>query len=83
MWDDVILPEGKILAPGVVSHATALIEHPQLVCERICRYADRLGKENVVASTDCGLGLRCHPQIAWAKLRALSEGAKLASEKLW
>jgi 5-methyltetrahydropteroyltriglutamate--homocysteine methyltransferase len=83
VWDDVKLPEGKILAPGVVSHATALIEHPQLVCERICRYADRLGKENVVASTDCGLGLRCHPQIAWAKLRALSEGAMLASEKLW
>ena len=83
VWDEVKLPEGKILAPGVVSHATTLIEHPQLVAERISRYADRLGKENVIASTDCGLGLRCHPQIAWAKLKALSEGAKLASEKLW
>lgn len=83
VWDKVKLPDGKILAPGVVSHATTLIEHPQLVAERICRYADRLGKENVIASTDCGLGLRCHPQIAWAKLKVLSEGAKLASEKLW
>ena len=83
VWDSVKLPEGKILAPGVVSHATTLIEHPQLVAERICRYANRLGKENVIASTDCGLGLRCHPQIAWAKLKALSEGARLATEKLW
>jgi 5-methyltetrahydropteroyltriglutamate--homocysteine methyltransferase len=67
----------------VVSHTTTLIEHPRLVAERICRYADRLGRENVMASTDCGLGLRCHPQIAWAKLQTLSAGARLASEKLW
>lgn len=83
VWNEVKLPEGKILAPGVVSHSTTLIEHPELVAERIIRYANRLGRENVVASTDCGLGLRCHPQIAWAKLRALSEGARLASERLW
>ena len=82
VWDEVKLPEGKILAPGVVTHATPLIEHPQLVAERIIRYADRVGRENVVASTDCGLGLRCHPQIAWAKLQVLSEGAGLASNRL-
>jgi 5-methyltetrahydropteroyltriglutamate--homocysteine methyltransferase len=79
LWERVKLPKGKILAPGVVSHATALIEHPELVSQRIQRFARLVGRENVVASTDCGLGLRCHPQIAWAKLKALSEGAALAS----
>ena len=82
IWEDVKLPEGKVLAPGVVSHATALIEHPELVSQRIQRFAKLVGKENVIASTDCGLGLRCHPQIAWAKLSALSEGATLASKAL-
>jgi 5-methyltetrahydropteroyltriglutamate--homocysteine methyltransferase len=66
----------------VVSHATALIEHPDLVSERIQRFARLVGAENVIASTDCGLGLRCHPQIAWAKLNALSEGARRASRAL-
>ncbi len=79
IWDSVRLPEGKILAPGVVSHATTLIEHPDLVAERILRFTKRVGAENVIASTDCGLGLRCHPQIAWAKLNALAEGARRAS----
>ena len=79
VWERVKLPEGKILAPGVVSHATALIEHPELVSQRIQRFARIVGREHVVASTDCGLGLRCHPQIAWAKLEALVEGAALAS----
>jgi len=79
IWDDLKLPEGKILAPGVVSHATALIEHPDLVAQRIRRFADRVGARNVMASTDCGLGLRCHPQVAWAKLSALSEGAARAA----
>ena len=82
IWDSVRLPEGKILAPGVVSHATTLIEHPDLVSERIQRFAQRVGAENVIASTDCGLGLRCHPQIAWAKLNALAEGARRASQAL-
>jgi 5-methyltetrahydropteroyltriglutamate--homocysteine methyltransferase len=77
------LPAGKILAPGVVSHATTLIEHPELVSARIQRFARLVGRERVVASTDCGLGLRCHPQIAWAKLQALSQGAALASKELW
>ena len=83
LWKDVNLPEDKVLAPGVVSHSTALIEHPELVASRIRRFADIVGRERVVASTDCGLGLRCHPQIAWAKLKALATGAALASESLW
>jgi 5-methyltetrahydropteroyltriglutamate--homocysteine methyltransferase len=83
LWKQVKLPEDKILAPGVVSHATTVIEHPELVAERIRRFADIVGRERVIASTDCGLGLRCHPQIAWAKLKALSDGAALASKTLW
>jgi 5-methyltetrahydropteroyltriglutamate--homocysteine methyltransferase len=82
VWETVKLPAGKILAPGVVSHATALIEHPELVSERIQRFARLVGAENVIASTDCGLGLRCHPQIAWAKLKTLADGARRASAAL-
>ena len=82
LWEDVTLPEGKILAPGVVTHSTPLIEHPELVSQRIQRFAGIVGRENVIASTDCGLGLRCHPQIAWAKLKALADGAALASSAL-
>ena len=82
IWETVRLPDGKILAPGVVSHATTLIEHPDLVSERIQRFARLVGAHNVIASTDCGLGLRCHPQIAWAKLNALTEGARRASQAL-
>jgi len=83
VWEQTRLPGDKILAPGVVSHATALIEHPELVSTRIQRFANLVGRERVLASTDCGLGLRCHPQIAWAKLQALSQGAALASRALW
>ena len=83
VWKSVKLPDDKILAPGVVSHATTLIEHPELVAERIKRFANIVGRDRVIASTDCGLGLRCHPQIAWAKLAALSRGAELASHSLW
>jgi 5-methyltetrahydropteroyltriglutamate--homocysteine methyltransferase len=83
LWETTKLPEGKILAPGVVSHSTSLIEHPQLVADRLLRFARMVGRENVIASTDCGLGLRCHPQIAWAKLKALSDGAELATKALW
>jgi 5-methyltetrahydropteroyltriglutamate--homocysteine methyltransferase len=82
LWETVRLPAGKILAPGVVTHSTALIEHPVLVAQRIERFARIIGPENVIASTDCGLGLRCHPQIAWAKLKTLAEGAALASRNL-
>jgi len=83
LWRDTKLPEGKILAPGVVTHSTPLIEHPQLVANRIRRFAEVVGRENVIASTDCGLGLRLHPSLAWAKLAVLVEGARLASEALW
>lgn len=83
VWETTKLPDGKILAPGVVTHSTPLIEHPELVSNRIQRYAKLVGKENVIASTDCGLGLRCHPQIAWAKLRTLSEGAARATAALF
>lgn len=78
VWERVRLPEGKILVPGVVSHATDTIEHPELVAQRIRRFARRVGVDNVMAGTDCGFGGRTHPQIAWAKLRALVEGAALA-----
>jgi 5-methyltetrahydropteroyltriglutamate--homocysteine methyltransferase len=67
----------------VVSHATNLIEPPELVARRIVRYAEVVGRERVVAGTDCGLGGRLHPELVWAKLRTLAEGARLASERLW
>jgi len=82
VWDQVRLPEGKILVPCVVTHSTDIIEHPELVSQRICRYAHRVGRENVMAGADCGFGGRSHPQIAWAKLAALVEGARLASREL-
>ena len=83
VWRDVKLPEGKVIMPGVVSHATNVIEHPEVVADRIVRFAEAVGRENVIASTDCGLGGRVHPQIAWAKIEALSQGAELASQRLW
>ena len=83
IWRDVKLPEGKILIPGVVTHHTNVVEHPELVADRIVRYAELVGRENVVAGTDCGMGFRVHPQIAWAKLKALAEGARLASDQLF
>lgn len=83
VWQDVKLPSEKILIPGVVSHATNVVEHPELVADRILNFANVVGRENVIAGSDCGLGGRVHPQIAWAKLRSLSEGAARASRKLW
>ena len=83
VWQETKLPEGKILMPGVVSHATNVVEHPRLVADRIIRFADIVGRENVIAGTDCGLGGRIHAQIAWAKLAVLAEGAKLATRELW
>src|SRR5580698_1881134 len=79
VWQKAKLPAGKVLIPGVVSHATNVLEHSELVADRIVRFAKTVGRENVIASTDCGLGGRVHPQIAWAKLAALSEGARLAT----
>ena len=69
LWKEIELPAGKVIMPGIVSHSTNLIEHPELVADRIINFAEAVGRENVVASTDCGLGGRVHPQIAWAKLR--------------
>jgi 5-methyltetrahydropteroyltriglutamate--homocysteine methyltransferase len=83
VWKGTKLPDGKVLIPGVVSHATNVLEHSELVADRIVRFAQVVGRENVIGSTDCGLGGRVHPQIAWAKLAALAEGAKLASRELW
>ena len=83
VWQNAKLPDGKLLIPGVVSHATNIVEHPQVVADRIVRYAKVVGRENVIAGTDCGFGGRIHPQVAWAKLEVLAQGAKLASEELW
>jgi 5-methyltetrahydropteroyltriglutamate--homocysteine methyltransferase len=82
VWEKVKLPPGKILIPGVVTHSTDVVEHPELVSQRLQRYARVVGAENVIAGTDCGFGGRSHPQIAWAKLRSLAEGAALATKAL-
>jgi 5-methyltetrahydropteroyltriglutamate--homocysteine methyltransferase len=83
IWQNVKLLAGKMLMPGVVSHATNLVEHPQLVADRILRYAAIAGRENVITGTDCGLGGRVHTDLAWAKLHTLVECARLASKSLW
>ena len=77
------LPDGKVILPGVVTHSTNVVEHPELVADPIVRFAEAVSRENVVASTDCGLGGRVHPQVAWAKLESLVKGAELASRELW
>jgi 5-methyltetrahydropteroyltriglutamate--homocysteine methyltransferase len=82
VWEKVKLPAGKILIPGVVTHSTDVVEHPELVSQRLQHYARLVGKENLIAGTDCGFGGRSHPQIAWAKLRSMVEGAALASKAL-
>lgn len=83
VWEGGVLPEGRALIPGVVTHKTSILEHPETVADRIVRYADVVGKENVIAGTDCGLGGRMNPELAWAKLKALADGAELANERLW
>jgi 5-methyltetrahydropteroyltriglutamate--homocysteine methyltransferase len=88
VWRTVKLPEGKVLIPGVISHATNIVEHPELVAQRIVRLADIVGRDNVMAGTDCGFAQspfaqRVHPSIMWAKLKALAQGAKIASEELF
>jgi 5-methyltetrahydropteroyltriglutamate--homocysteine methyltransferase len=88
VWQQVTLPPGRILIPGVITHHTTPVEHPQLVADRLIRFAGLLGRENVMAGTDCGFaqieGLqRVHPQVMWAKFEALTEGARLASKALW
>lgn len=83
VWRDTKLPDDRLILPGVVSHATNVVEHPELVAERIGRFAKLVGRERVIASTDCGLGGRVHRDIAWAKLETLAQGAALASKQLW
>jgi 5-methyltetrahydropteroyltriglutamate--homocysteine methyltransferase len=88
VWESVKLPPGKVLIPGVISHATNIVEHPELIAQRIARYAKLVGRENVLAGTDCGFAQgpfhrRVHPSIMWAKLEALVAGARLASKQLW
>ena len=88
VWQTVTLPPGRILIPGVVTHHTTTVEHPRLVADRIVRFARLVGRENVIAGTDCGFAQieaikRVHPQVMWAKFEALVEGARIASHELW
>lgn len=88
IFEEISLPEGKVLMPGVIDSTTNYIEHPELVGQRIRRYAEAVGRENVIAGTDCGFATSAkssvvRPEITWAKLAALAEGARLASERLW
>lgn len=88
VWENVDLPASKMLVPGLISHSTNVVEHPELVAERLLRFAKIVGRNRVIASTDCGFAQtwfvnRVHPTIMWAKLRALSEGAQIASDELW
>ena len=88
VWEEVKLPDDKILVPGVVSHCIHLVEHPELVAQRILRFAGVVGRGRVIAGTDCGFGTsgvgdEVHPDVAWAKLRAMVEGARIASRRLW
>jgi 5-methyltetrahydropteroyltriglutamate--homocysteine methyltransferase len=88
VWESAKLPEGRVLIPGVISHATNVVEHPELVAERIVRLAKLIGRENLLAGTDCGFAQgpfyrRVHPSIMWAKLDALAKGAEIASVELW
>jgi 5-methyltetrahydropteroyltriglutamate--homocysteine methyltransferase len=88
VWETVKLPAGRILIPGVVTHHTITVEHPRLVADRIVRYARLVGRENVIAGTDCGFAQsesieRVHPTVMWAKFESLVEGARLASRELW
>jgi 5-methyltetrahydropteroyltriglutamate--homocysteine methyltransferase len=85
LWKTVKLPEGKSILPGVITQSTILVEHPELVAQRIMRFAEAVGRENVIASADCSFAtsFEIHPSIVWAKLRSLVEGARLATQQLW
>ena len=89
LWETVALPEGKVLVPGVVTHASNIVEHPELIAERLVRYAERVGRENVMAGADCGFSSQAtyrpevHPTVMWAKFDAMAEGARLATDRLW
>ena len=89
VWEDVKLPEGKLIIPGMVAHASNIVEHPELICERIVRFANIVGRENVIAGTDCGFSTQAtytpevHPTVVWAKFQAIAAGAQLATKQLW
>jgi 5-methyltetrahydropteroyltriglutamate--homocysteine methyltransferase len=89
VWERTKLPDGKILMPGVISHGSNIVEHPELIAERLGRFARSVGRENVIASADCGFSSEAtynpevHPRIMWAKFDAMVEGARLASRRLW
>jgi 5-methyltetrahydropteroyltriglutamate--homocysteine methyltransferase len=88
IWGNAKLPKHKALIPGVISHSTVLVEHPELVAERIVKFASLVGRERVIAGSDCGFATfagskEVHPSIVWAKFEALREGARLASRELW
>ena len=89
LWETVKLPEGKVLIPGVITHASNIVEHPELIAERILRYAKLVGRENVIAGGDCGFSSQAtyqpevHPTVVWAKFQAMAEGARLATKQLW
>ena len=89
LWESVKLPDGKTVIPGVITHASNIVEHPELIAERLIRYANIVGRENVIAGADCGFSSQAtyrtevHPTVIWAKFEALRDGARLASERLW
>ena len=88
VWESVKLPEGKVLIPGVITHASNLVEHPEAIAQRLARFAGVVGRENVIAGADCGFAsfstsCEVHPSVVWAKLAALGEGARLATRELW
>jgi len=89
LWETVKLPEGKVLIPGVITHASNIVEHPEYIAERIVRYAKLVGRENVIAGADCGFSSQAtyhpevHPDVVWAKFQAMTEGARLATKQLW
>lgn len=84
VWEGVNLPDGKLLMPGVIGHYSDFIEHPRAIADRLIRYAKIVGRENVIAGSDCGIGSRVgHPQVGWAKFQAMAEGARIASRELW
>jgi 5-methyltetrahydropteroyltriglutamate--homocysteine methyltransferase len=84
VWKEMKVPDDKILIPGVIGHYSDFIEHPRAIADRLVRYAEVVGRENVIAGTDCGIGSRVgHPQVGWAKFQAMAEGARLATKELW
>ena len=89
LWETVKLPEGKAIIPGVITHASNIVEHPDLIAERLVRFAKLVGRENVIAGADCGFSSQAtyhtevHPTVVWAKFGALAEGARRATRQLW